>query len=358
MNAPLAGPVLVVGTGLVGTSIALALRAQGVEVLLEDRDPQHVRTAHQLDAGRPLVEGDRPQVVVVAVPPDHLGATIADALGRFEDASVTDVGSVKVAPLAYVAAKVPAEWLARYVGSHPMAGSERSGPLAATHTLFEGRPWAVTPHESADLAAIELVTAVAELAGAAVVMLRPEEHDAAVARISHLPHLMSVLVAGRLASAPADELALAGQGVRDVTRIAASDPTLWRQIVAANAVPVLCLLRELREDLDALMQAVENGSTDALTQLLVQGVSGTQQIPGKHGGPTRESATVFVSIPDQPGALARLFADAGESGVNIEDVRIDHDPGRDTGLVELGVEASYAKTLLDALESKGWVTHR
>ena len=106
-----------------------------------------------------------------------------------------------------------------------------------------------------------------------------------------------------------------------------------------------------------LMQAVENGSTDALTQLLVQGVSGTQQIPGKHGGPTRESATVFVSIPDQPGALARLFADAGESGVNIEDVRIDHDPGRDTGLFELGVEASYAKTLLDALESKGWVTH-
>lgn len=352
----LTGPVLVVGTGLVGTSIALACRHAGLEVLLSDADDGHLRTARGLGAGRPAQSDDRPQVVVVAVPPDRLADAVAEALAGSE-AVVTDVGSVKWAPLEAVAARVSEPELGRYVGSHPMAGSERSGPLAASAALFEGRPWAITPHDEALPEAVALIEELAALTGASVVRMAPDEHDRAVARISHLPHLMSVLVAGRLVDGPAEHLALSGQGVRDVTRVAGSDPGLWQQIITANAQPVTRLLVELREDLDALLQAVEDGSRERLGTLLEQGVAGTQAIPGKHGGPARDQASVFVSLPDHPGELARLFADAGTAGVNIEDVRIDHDPARPTGLVELVVEAARADGLAAALESGGWVTH-
>jgi len=352
-----AGPVLVVGAGLLGTSIGLALGRHDATVWLSDVSPEHVRTASGLGAGIPVPGAGSPALVVVAVPPDLLGPEIARALVAHPEAVVTDVGSVKSAPLEELREKgVPG--LARYVGSHPMAGSERSGPLAGSASLFDGRPWAVVPHEDAEEAAVAAVTALAELCGATPVRLTPDEHDLAVARTSHLPHLLAVLAAGRLADAPAEHLALSGQGVRDVTRIAAGDPGLWQQIVAGNAAAVLGLLSEVRGDLDALIEAVTRDERSDLVALLDRGVRGTRAIPGKHGGPTRPTETVYVSVPDHPGELARLFADAGEIGVNIEDVHIDHDPGRPVGLVELAVEESRAELLAGSLESRGWVTHR
>jgi prephenate dehydrogenase len=251
-----------------------------------------------------------------------------------------------------------ADGIERYAGGHPMAGSEQSGPLAATATLFDGRPWAVTPHERSSETATATVEELARLAGATVVRLTPEEHDEAVARTSHLPHLLSVLVAGRLANAPADHLALSGQGVRDVTRVAAGDPALWQQIVSGNSAAVAGLLTQVRDQLDVLIDAVAAGDRESLGEILELGVAGTRAIPGKHGGPARPTAAVFVSVPDHPGELARLFADAGSSGVNIEDVHIDHDPGRETGLVELVVDQTRADHLQASLESRGWETHR
>ncbi|WP_312008649.1 prephenate dehydrogenase/arogenate dehydrogenase family protein [Nocardioides alcanivorans] len=210
LDRALTGPVRVIGTGLLGTSVALACRQRGLDVLLSDTAREHVRTASGLGAGR-SDDGTPPQLVVVAVPPDLLGATIVAALTE-TDAVVTDVGSIKSRPLAEVRADVPAEALARYVGSHPMAGSERSGPLAASAALFEGRPWAITAHESASPDAVALVRELVDLCGAVPFEFGPEEHDRAVARVSHLPHLMSALTAGRLAGAPAGHLALSGQG--------------------------------------------------------------------------------------------------------------------------------------------------
>jgi prephenate dehydrogenase len=239
-----------------------------------------------------------------------------------------------------------------------MAGSERSGPLAASAALFDGRPWAVTPHDGSDPTAVALVEALVLACGAVPVLLTPHEHDRAVARTSHVPHLMAALTAGRLADAPLHHLALSGQGVRDVTRVAAGDPSLYGQIVAANSEAVLSLLGEVRDRLDAVIAAVEDGDRTALEGLLAEGVAGTRAIPGKHGGPTRPTGSVFVAVPDHPGELARLFADAGASGVNIEDVRIDHDPGRPVGLVELVVDEASADTLQGSLESRSWVTHR
>jgi prephenate dehydrogenase len=351
----LTGPVEIIGTGLLGTSIALACRQAGLDVLLTDASPEHVRTASGLGAGRARVPSDRPQLVVVAVPPAHLGAVIAEALAADPDAVVTDVGSVKSAPLAQVEALPGAE---RYVGGHPMAGSERSGPLAANAALFDGRPWAITPHGSSSPDAIALIEELALLCGAVPLRMDPAEHDRAVARISHVPHLMAVLVAGRLAGAPADHLALSGPGVRDVTRVAGGDPELYSQIVTGNAGAVLDLLTELRGQLDELIEALTGGDRAALTALLDRGQAGTRAIPGKHGGPLSPTVAVFVAVADEPGGLARLFADAGASGVNIEDVRIEHELGRPAGRVELVVAERNAEQLRAALESRGWVVHR
>ncbi len=353
----LRGPVLVVGAGLMGTSVGLALRRRDVPVLLDDADPTIARVAVSVGAGETTGSGSAPQLVVVAVPPDHLGGAVVDALRRWPDAVVTDVGSVKAKPLAEVTASgVPAQ---RYVGSHPMAGSERSGPLAATADLFEGRSWAVTPHEHSDQRAVALVERLVDICGASLVRLSPAEHDLAVARISHLPHLLAALAAAQLVDASPDEMALTGQGLRDVTRVASGDPGLWRQILRANSEAVAGLLAEVRKDLDRLVESLR-GADDAggLADVLARGVAGTSAIPGKHGQPSTRTTTLFLLIPDEPGALARLFASAGEVEVNIEDLRIDHDPARPVGLLELSVAEEGAGRLVAALDARGWTVHR
>ena len=351
------GPVLVVGAGLLGTSIALALRREGVDVALRDVRAEHLRIAAGLGAANVDADAVRPQLVVVAVPPDHLGEQIAIAL-RDGDAVVTDVGSVKGAPLAAAARRVDPAAMVRYVGGHPMAGSERSGPFAASDALFDGRPWAVTPHPTSSPHAVRLVTALATLCGAAPVTFTPGEHDEAVARTSHLPHLLASLVAGRLTDAPRAHLALSGQGVRDVTRVAAGDPGLWQQIVAANTPALTALLHEVRDDVDTLLAALEAGERAPIAAVLDRGVHGTTVIPGKHGAPSGATATVYVAIADHPGELARLFGDISGSAVNVEDLRIDHDPVRDYGLVEVTVAADAADHLLAALSDGGWTAHR
>lgn len=348
----LVGPVSIVGTGLIGTSVALACTRAGLEVLLSDASPDHLRTATGLGAGRVAGPQDRPQLIVVAVPPDHLAGAIAEALRT--GAVVTDVGSVKTAPLAELAGLEGRE---RYVGGHPMAGSERSGPLAASASLFEGRPWALTPSSDADSRAVQVVRDLIELCGASAVALSPEEHDLAVARTSHLPHLLSSLVAATLVEAPSGHLALSGQGVRDVTRVAAGDPALYGQIVTANAGAVASLLVDVRDRLDAMVEALRIGDRAGLEAELARGVAGTAAIPGKHGAAARPTAVLVVAVPDHPGELARLFADAGAVEVNIEDVRIDHDQGRPVGLMELVVAADAVEHLRESLESRGWVTH-
>ncbi|MBO9521167.1 MAG: prephenate dehydrogenase [Nocardioidaceae bacterium] len=356
MSSPLTGPVHVIGAGLLGTSIGLAARRAGLTVWITDTNAEHVRTAIGLGAGSPPPAGETPQLVVVAVPPLHIAEVVADALES--GAVVTDVGSVKALPLDQIADQVGESALARYVGSHPMAGSERSGPLAASAALFDGRPWAVSPHVHADAGAVALVEELVGICGGVAVRLSPVEHDLAVARTSHLPHLLAVLAAAQLTEAVPEHLSLSGQGVRDVTRVAAGDPDLYSQIIRANGSVVAGLLRELRGQLDELIAAVDAPEADALVDLLDRGVAGTQVIPGKHGRPAIETGQVFVVVPDHPGELARLFADIGEIGVNVEDLRIDHDPGRPSGLVELDVEVGSAERLREALESRKWTAHR
>lgn len=357
-EAVLTGPVHIVGAGLIGTSIGLVLSHAGIEVWLSDHSHEHVRTATGLGAGVPHPGTGTPQLVVVAVPPDHIAGEVIRALEAEPTAVVTDVGSVKGLPLAEVSDHVDPRDLARYVGGHPMAGSERSGPLAATAELFGGRPWAITPDVHADGAAVALVEALALRCGALPVRLSPVEHDRAVARTSHVPHLLAVLTAAQLDDAVPEHLTLSGQGVRDVTRVAAGDPDLYGQIIRANGVAVVDLLKEVRADLDDLIGAISAPVSEPLTEVLQRGVDGTRAIPAKHGGPQIDTTGVQVAVPDAPGELARLLREVGDIGVNLEDLRIDHDPGRPTGLVELTVAAGSAEALREALTSRGWSTHR
>lgn len=352
----LSGPVLVVGAGLIGASVGMALSRAGVKTYLRDADRTAAHVAASRGAGSDEPPPDDVALVVVATPPHELGSEIASALAAYPLAVVTDVGSVKVRPLVELhAIGVDA---ARYVGGHPMAGSERSGPLASAADLFDGRAWAVIPHATSNPEAIDAVRWLARACGAVVTEMSADDHDLAVARISHLPHLVAALTAGQLGSAPAEHLALSGQGVRDVTRIAGGDPVLWRQIVTANAAHVMDLLLGVRAGIDELLESLAAGDQHRVEAVLLAGVAGTEAIPGKHGGPLMELAEITVAIPDEPGALARLFGDAGEAGVNIEDIRIDHDPARAYGLVELDVSASAADGLLEALAARGWSAHR
>ncbi|MGI9084774.1 MAG: prephenate dehydrogenase [Aeromicrobium sp.] len=345
--------VLVIGCGLIGTSVALALREHDVDVHLDDVNRSNLELAVSRGAGsaEPLAA---PDLVVVAVPPSDVVDTVAHALRTWPDAVVTDVASVKSVLASAITEQSGSE---RYVGSHPMAGSERSGPMAASARLFEGRPWAVTPVAGAGDRSVRLVETVAELVGAVPITMDVESHDRAVALVSHVPHVLSVLAAARLADAPRAHLSLAGPGLRDVTRVAGSDTALWSDILRSNADEVRDLLENVRDDLDRIIGSIDEPDS-TLADVLESGRAGTRLIPGKHGERPTEFATVFVPVADHPGELSRLMAHTGESDVNIEDLRIDHELGRPVGLVEIAVLADRADDLVESLTTRGWSAYR
>lgn len=359
------GPVRVVGTGLLGASVGLALRSLGVDVVLHDPSRVTVMLARDLGAGRlPTPDDALPALVVVAVPPDVTGDVVAAELAAHPTAVVTDVASVKGAVLATL--RAAGADLSRYVGSHPMAGSERSGPTAARPDLFVGRPWVVVGTEASAPDAVLTVRNLVTDVGATPVMLDARVHDEAVAVVSHLPQVASSLVAARLRDADPAALDLAGQGLRDVTRIAAGDPALWTAILAANARAVLPALRATRDDLDAVVVALEQvveaedphalpgGALGTLAAAVAAGNAGVARIPGKHGGARRAYDVVTVLVPDRPGELARLLADVGAAGINLEELGLEHAPRQPVGLAAISVLPGLGATLEGELLARGW----
>lgn len=359
------GPVRIVGTGLLGASIGLALRALGVDVVLADPSRTTVLLARDVGAGRlPAPDDAPPRLVVVAAPPDVTGEVVVAELAAHPQAVVTDVASVKGAVIA--ALRAAGADLTRYVGSHPMAGSERSGPTAARPDLFTGRPWVVVGTERSTGEAVLVVRDLVTDLGATPVLLDAGLHDEAVAVISHVPQIAASLVAARLRDADPAALDLAGQGLRDVTRIAAGDPALWTSILAANAAAVLPVLQALRADLDevigALGQAaaaardegVGGGALGVLAATIAAGNAGVSRIPGKHGGVRRAYDVVTVLVPDRPGELARLLADMGAAGINLEELALEHAPRQPVGLASLAVLRGLGSALETELTARGW----
>jgi prephenate dehydrogenase len=364
--------VLVVGTGLIGTSIALALRERGAGVWLSDVDASAAGLAASLGAGTAV--GDLADakgvadVAVLAVPPDAVAATLSLAQDFGVAECYTDAASVKALPAAQ-ARELGCD-LASYVPGHPLAGRERHGPAAARADLFLGRTWALCPLPETSRSALAAVSALVTACGAEIVETDAATHDHWVALVSHAPHVVSAAMAARLGQpgVPDEAMRLAGGGLRDVTRIAAGDVALWTQILSANAVPVAGILQSVANDLTAAAGALaalrpgapklDSSDISPMSDLLNRGRSGVARIPGKHGGQSRSFAVVQVVIEDRPGELARVFQAAGDAGVNVEDVRIEHSPGLPTGVVEIFVRPGQADDLLSAMTAGGWTARR
>lgn len=357
--AVIPGSVHIIGAGLLGTSVGLALRRAGVDVTLEDSNAEHLRTAVEKGAGRIADVGEIPVLVVVAVPPRRTGDVIAEATRRFPDVAVTDVASIKTVVLAD--AKAADADLARVVGGHPMAGRESSGPEGARADLLDDRIWVITPTSEVDVDAVRMVHRLITACGAYPVEMSPEEHDRAVALVSHLPQVLSSTLAAQLVRGRPEDVRIAGQGLRDMTRIAGSNIPMWSDIIAGNAGPIAEALGALVADLHSTQATLADlerspsdpDALDRMEGLLAQGGRGRELIPGKHGAAAAAYAVVTVMIEDKPGRLGRLFLIAGDAGVNLEDVRIEHVLGRPSGLVELFVQPSDAEVLIAAFRGQG-----
>lgn len=356
--------VLVLGCGLIGTSIGLALSQADQDVLLHDEQPQRVAVASSRAAGRAWEGAEAATLVVVAVPPAQTGAVLAEAQRLRLAQTYTHVSSVQSLVQADVE-RLSCD-LSSIVGGHPLAGREVSGPRAAEAALFLGRPWAVCPSPESAAASVEAVRQLARACGAEPVDVTIEVHDRSVALLSHLPHVASSALAGLLTAAvdaerPGDRgvrFDLSGPGLVDSTRLAAGDPALWTQILAANAQHVAPAVRALAEALGAFAQHLEalpaSTASGAITELLALGQRGRDLVPVKRGRAAADFATVGVDVDDRPGRLAALLTAAGEVGINVEDVHVEHVPGRPRGVIELLVRADAVDALSTALAAADW----
>ena len=238
-----------------------------------------------------------------------------------------------------------------------MAGRETGGPLSGRADLFLGRPWVIASNPETTVECLQEVEGLALDLGASVVNLTAEDHDEAVALISHVPQLMSSVMAAQLLGDDLDAASLAGGGLRDVTRIAASDPTMWNQILAANGSRVARILRSVAHDIGTLADALDDieaeGARRVVADQMQAGNEGVSRIPGKHGS-RRTYASVTVMVDDRPGQLARLFNEIGEADINVEEIMLEHSPGANLGLVEVWVLPEARQRLVDELDSRGW----
>lgn len=345
-----------VGAGLLGTSIGLALSKKGVDVIVSDASPAAQSLAIDYGAGRPPADNDSPSIIVVCVPPDITAQIVKHELEKFPSSVVTDVASVKSDVLSSL--RSLGVDLERYVGSHPMAGRERGGAISGRADLFIGRTWVISASDESSATAIEVVENLAIDLGSAIVRVPAAEHDRAVALVSHLPQVVASLTAAQLVDADASDVQLAGQGMRDTIRIAASDSKLWVQILSANSNLVSTALKKLALDINDLIGALDNlqspGALATVSKLLERGNAGVARLPGKHGAKATDYAVVTVIIDDKPGELARLLTEVGQVGVNLEEIKLEHSPSSAVGLVELYVVSAIEPVLNKELINRGW----
>lgn len=351
----------ILGAGLIGTSVGLALRQRGVDVEISDRDPSRAQLAVSLGAGRVGVELARDQpadLVLLCVPPEAIAPELVRAQKHALGLTYSDVASIKAQP--QVNAEEMGADMTAFIGGHPIAGRERSGPGSARADLFLGRPWVLTPTPMTSAAALAMARELVILCGAEPLTMTPAEHDAAMAVVSHLPQTVASLLASNLTRSVVLP-AVAGQGFDDMTRIADSDPILWSQIAAGNAGPLSAALRESAAQLAQLAETLSTGTSAqgaaAFAALVNAGKAGRDLLPGKHGGRRERYAVVAVVIRDEPGALARMLADAGAAEINVEDLTLEHSPDAPVGICELLVDPGEEERLRRALAMQGWDVH-
>jgi len=272
--------VAVIGLGLIGSSVARAVRAAmpGAAITGHDADPAVREAARSLGLaddvtdhpGAAVTDAD---LVILCVPVGAIGAAAAELAPDLPaDAVVTDVGSCKASVAAALAQALPPG--TAIVPAHPVAGTERSGPEAGFAELFRGRWCILTPADGTDPFAVGRVSAFWQALGAEVAVMSPERHDRVLAVTSHLPHLIAYTIVGTASDLEevdrGEVITYSAGGFRDFTRIAASDPTMWRDVFLANRDAVLDVLQRFTEDLTHLQRAIRRGDGDLLFDLFTR----------------------------------------------------------------------------------------
>ena len=338
--------IVVIGAGLIGTSIALGAKRAGAEVELFDEDGRAQNLANDLVLSSKI---DNPTIVVIATPTSALSGVLSKFKTLYPKSTFIDIGSTKTKVQLEV--QTDSALASRFVPTHPMAGRELDGAEAAQSDLFVGKSWIITPLPETNGESIALVKDLIEKLGARVIAMRAEDHDAAVATVSHLPQIISSLLAAQLDNKSNDYLALAGTGVLDTTRIAGSNPLLWREILNLNREALLPLLKDFQKDLSTLIETYD------VQSVLERGRRGRQALPGKHRTASRNYTFLPVVLEDKPNQLALLFDECAKANVNVEDITIEHSPEQETGLVLLALSASNADVLQKHLAESGWRVH-
>jgi len=344
------GKVRIVGSGLIGTSIGLGLVQRGIAVEMVDSDPSAQALARDLTGGVVVVD---PDLVIFALPTSGLSQVIQSEIAINPQSTFMDVGSVKSEVVLEV--KTFSGLSTRFLPTHPMAGREIGGASSARADLFQGRSWILTPEPDCAPESKNLVLELITLLGATPIELSALDHDAAVAKISHLPQIAASLVAKQLTGTPAEWMELAGQGLRDTTRIAGSDEKLWKEIIYSNRAEISELLISLQNDLTQMIKSLDDPAK--IADLLAAGRDGKAMIPGKHGGKAREYSYLPIVIDDKPGQLGAIFNECAAMQVNVEDLNIEHSPGQLSALITLSLSADDAEKLSSHLTSIGWNVH-
>jgi prephenate dehydrogenase len=342
--------VRIVGSGLIGTSIGLGLVQRGIAVEMIDSDLSAQALAMDLTGG--VVVAD-PDLVVLALPTSALSQVIKSEIAINPQSTFMDVGSVKNEVVLQV--KTFSGLSGRFLPTHPMAGREIGGASSARADLFQGRSWILTPEADCAPESKSLVLELISILGATPIELSALDHDAAVAKISHLPQITASLIAKQLTGTPAEWMELAGQGLRDTTRIAGSDEKLWKEIIYSNRSEISELLISLQNDLTQMIAALDDPAK--IAALIAAGREGKAMIPGKHGGKAREYSYLPIVIDDKPGQLGAIFNECAAMEVNVEDLNIEHSPGQLSALITLSLSADDAEKLSSHLTSIGWNVH-
>jgi prephenate dehydrogenase len=348
--------VAVVGTGLMGASVALAARRRGDVVVGFDPDPGALATA----AGRGAVEAAASledavrgaELVVVAAPIAQLPATVATVLAASGEATVTDVGSTK-ASVVKAAAGSP-----RFVGGHPICGSETRGPENASAGLFEGATWFLTPGTHTDAARHRLVHGFVSDLGATPVAIDPDAHDRLVAMTSHVPHVLANVVANQTGASRVEghePLAHAGGSLRDMTRIAGANPRIWVDIFLDNAAAIRGALGEHRRLIEQVEAALEQGDAGFLARWIGEASGNRRRMLEREYPDPGALQRVRVHVPDRPGVLAGITQALGAERINIEDFELHHVSPERGGTLTLLVEGEgEAQRAAALLESQGY----
>lgn len=341
--------IAVLGTGLIGTSIAMAAIRAGDAVRGFDVSSEVLERAASRSGLTPAdsVEGcvRGATLVFVCTPIPSLAELVVRALEAAQEAVVSDVGSVKGVVTAEVARRAHPGDLARFVGGHPMGGSERSGPDRASASVLDGVVWVLSPTRATDPATLERLEAWTRRIGASPVRMEAERHDRLVAVVSHLPQVASTALMGLAAAEEAGEpqmLLLAAGGFRDLTRLAASSPHLWADILLANREEVGGALERYAARLLELRDLILQGRGSEVEEAFARAKAARLALAAK---PQVKAgvAVLQVPIPDRPGVLAELTAALGAAQVNIEDLQIVHSPEGGRGTVHLTVAADAAE---------------